>query len=393
MDISPGSHETAAVSRLINHAFAGTAEGTARWLALAGAQNVRVTRSPSGEPASCLLLIPMGQFFGGRSIPMLGVAAVAVAPEERGKGHAKRMMQAFVRDSAAQPGGPPIAALYASTHSLYRAVGFEHAGYRFHYTVPLVRIDQRNRHGDIVSLAGTSSDDLKPVYDSFARRFDGQLDRGPYIWSRVRAFRDTEYHGFGVKLPDGTLGGYVFLHQDRKSHGRHDISLSDFAFTSPEVGRRLWGFLADFAMMGEDLSFHGGPTHPALTLLGQQRYKVECRDYWMIRILDVKRALEARGYSPAVRATVRIEITDDLVPGNAGNWTMSVADGRATVERTASSGGGTIRCDIRGLASMYSGFVTPLQAKLVGLADGDDATLNAAGAVFQGGTPWMTDMF
>lgn len=45
-----------------------------------------------GAPAASLVRVPVGQRFGGRSVPMLGIAGVAVPPERRGGGLARRLM-------------------------------------------------------------------------------------------------------------------------------------------------------------------------------------------------------------------------------------------------------------------------------------------------------------
>src|SRR5690606_34027440 len=142
--------------------------------------------------------------------------------------------------------------------------------------------------------------------------FDGMLDRGPYVWGRIRKFRDETYHGFGVRDSEGRLDGYVFLTQRRKPEsGRHDVILSDLVFLNGAAGRRLLGFLADFQTIGDDLVFAAGPAHPALMLLGQQRYRIEFKGYWMIRVVDAAAALQARGY--AGTGKVGVEIDDDLI--------------------------------------------------------------------------------
>lgn len=387
--------DRASVTRTIRHAFAGSAEGVADWMKLGGDEHFRVLPHPDrpDQVAACLLRIPMGTFLGGRSVRLLGVAGVGVAPENRGLGFAKRLMQGFLRD--AHDEGWPLAGLYASTHTLYRAVGFEHALHRFGYTVPLGQIDTAPHPGESVGPLHplTDADDaaVRACYAAFASRFDGMLDRGPYIWSRTRKMRDMEYTGFAVPGAAGALDGYVMIHQARRPDGRHDVVLSDFCFLTAAAGRRLLALLADFSMMGHDLVFFGGPTHPALTLLRQQRYKVELKDSGLLRVLDVKGALEARGYPAGLSTTLHLRVADDLLPANAGPWTLTIAGGAATVER---GGPGTVRTTIRGLATILTGYATPLQAKLTGEVDGADADLAAAGAAFTGsGTPWMCDMY
>lgn len=380
-----------AVARMVALSFGGTPEKSKEWLAASGHEHLRVVRDGERAVAS-LLQIPMGAYFGGRSVPLLGVAGVAVAPEARGQGNAAFLMKSFVQSAAAE--GWALAGLYASTHSLYRKFGYEHAGHRFQYTVPLVRIDVDEPRGDgwtVAALGDADEPEVRACYTSFASCYEGTLDRGPYIWARLRKFRDDTYQGFGVRDRGGTLLGYVFLNQQRNSAtGRHDVLLTDFVFVDAGAGRRLWGFLRDFASMGENLTFYGGPTHPALQLLKQQRHTVHLRDDWLIRVVSVKRALEARGYSPAIRAELHLDVSDDVVDANAGRFVVSVMDGRASVEP---GGKGSLRVTTRGLATMYSGFNTARQARLLGLVDGDDSALEGADSVFARSTPWMSDMY
>jgi predicted acetyltransferase len=379
--------DRAAIHRIIRLAFAGTAEGVTDWMKAGGDDNFRVLRD-ADRPAACLLHIPMGMYVGGRSVPMQGVAGVGVAPENRGQGFAKRLMQGFVKDAAAD--GFPLAGLYASTHTLYRGVGFEHAAHRFEYTVPLLQIDIHDDAGPLHALTEADEPRVRRCYAEFAARFTGMLDRRQYIWTRTRKLRETEFLGYAITNSAGGLDGYVMLNQARRPDGRQNITLSDFVFTTPAAGRRLWGFLADFRMMGEDLVFCGGPSHPALTLLRQQRYDAHLKDSALIRILNVKQALEARGYPASLNATIHLDITDDLVPANQGCWTLRIENGRAA----ATPGGpGTIATSIRGLAMLYTGYATPHQAALLGEVRGSDADLAAAAHTFSQGVPWMTDMF
>lgn len=383
-----------AIARLISHAFGATREDAEAWIRESGVEHERVVRDRAGETAdavvACLLRIPMGQYFGGRRVRMLGVAGVATAPEVRGRGHAAAMMTLCVREARAD--GFPLTALYASTQSLYRKVGYEQAGHRMIVTVPLSRIDVREREPALVPLPEGDLSRAKACYGAFAPRFDGMLDRGPYCWGRVEEWRGDKYTGFGVPAAGGGLDGYAYLTQRRKADdGRHDVVLSDVAFLTPAAGRRLLGFFADFATIGNDLVFAAGPAHPLLFLLGQQKYSMKFTDFWMLRIADVPAALEARGYAPGVSASVHLDVTDTVIPENAGRWIVTVEGGRARAQR---GGRGDVRMDVRALASAYTGFLSPRALALTGQMEGDDAALDALGAIFGGrGLPWMTDFF
>ena len=56
-------------------------------------------------------------------------------------------------------------------------------------------------------------------------------------------------------------------------------------------------------------------------------------------------------------------------------------------------GDGTLQVDVRGLASLYSGYRSPEQVALVGQLEGSDDARALAQTVFAGPEPWMADAF
>ncbi len=126
--------------------------------------------------------------------------------------------------------------------------------------------------------------------------------------------------------------------------------------------------------------------------VAQQRFRVEKKDFWMVRITDVGRALVARGYPRGPETRLTLDLRDPLIPTSSGAWQLSVSKGAANVERVAGSAK-ALRLDVRGLAAIFSGLVTPRQGVALGWADGDAESLDAAEALFTGSTPWMTDHF
>jgi predicted acetyltransferase len=379
-----------AVARILSHAFAGPREGSAEWARRAGLENLRCLRpAGEGEPAASLLRIPMGIYLGGRSVPMVGIAGVGVAPEARGRGLGGALMRAAVAEMGEE--GVALSGLYPATQPLYRRVGYEQAGHRFEVRLPVRFVDSRERGMDIRPVVEADTGAMRACYSRFAAAFNGALDRGEYVWSRVRANRDVVYHGFAAVSEAGEVEGYVYLSQTRKmDRGRQDLTLSDLAFTTERAGRRLLAFLADFSSMADDIVLYGGPLHPALYLLSEQRYRMDLREHWMLRVCDVRAALEGRGYSPALCAEVHLEIRDELLPKNHGRWTLAVEGGRAAVSL---GGRGDVRLDVRALAPLYTGLISARQLRLLGQLGADDAGIAAADGIFAGTAPWKSDMY
>lgn len=385
-----GKDDVAAVARIVSLAFAGTPEESGEWLNRAGHEHVRTLRE-KGRIAANLLRVPMGQWFGGRSVPMVGVAAVGVSPEHRGCGAASRLMSAAIREMYEE--GVALSGLYAATQPLYRRTGYEQAGHRFEIRLPLKHIDVRERQMAVREIAPEDEKFVHECYRRFARQFDGPLDRGPYVWNRVRKGRQ-EFSGFAALNGSGEVEGYVYLSVVRKpDRGRQELLLSDFAFSTERAGRRLISFLADFGSMADDVIFFGGPMHPALFMLREQRFRIDLRDHWMLRLVNLPLALESRGYAPGLKTSVMMNVTDSLIPENGGSWVLQIEGGRARVERAAAGKGETLSIDCAALAAMFTGYLSASQLRLLGRAQATDEVVRAWDQLFAGTTPWMSDMF
>lgn len=384
--------------RLIGFAFASEPKGAREWLHRAGLENLRAARRSGGTAAEgCLLRIPMGQYFGGKSVSMSGIAGVAVGPESRGGGIATAMMTACIREIASER----IAAstLYASTQHLYRKIGYEVAGMAYNVTVPVSEI-RRNllaagaaSHLHVQQLNEHHEQAIRTTYRHWARTTSGMLDRGSYIWNRVKVWREVPHTPFGVVNEAGEVLAYAYLSQDRNTaSGKHHVKLSDMAWQSPAAGRALLEFLGGFTTMAEELKFSGSPTHPAIGLLGHTIYSIVMKDPWMLRICDVQAALQQRGYPRSVRASLAIDVYDPIVTDNSTCWGLEVAGGDGIVQRGAPTGN-AIHCNVQTLAQLYTGFLSASELSRRGLLTGSAGAIEAADSIFASGAPYMTDFF
>jgi len=99
-----------------------------------GEDGLRVVRR-GGDVVGGLKLVMMGQWFGGRSVPTAGIAAVAVSPEARGTGAGRVLMLATCRELAGD--GVALSTLFPATVPIYRSAGYELAGGRYRVELPL----------------------------------------------------------------------------------------------------------------------------------------------------------------------------------------------------------------------------------------------------------------
>lgn len=393
-----GKKEIAALLDILAPTFNFARGQGERYSQIVGEKNYRIVRSGKEIAGGCALL-PMGQFFGGRSVPMMGVAAVGIAPEHRGQRTATMLMQAVLKEMRAKRW--PLSGLYPATLSLYRRAGYEQAGVRYEIRIPAKTMifpsHWRTNDLQVQRITPKNHAAIEELYRVRAASTAGNLDRSPFIWHRVRSPRGQTAQGFmAVNPATRKPEGYTYYVQKECVEAPYSLHATDLVATTPAAGQRLLSLLADHRSMTHEIIFHGTPDDPIIKLLPERNYSAKLLDHWMLRIVDVKAALIARGYASCVKAQVHFEVTDGLLKQNSGRYVLTVEDGAARVEK---GGRGDIQIDIRGLAALYSGHASPNELLAIGLIAPMSRTrksneqMELAAAVFAGPAPWMGDMF
>lgn len=367
--------------------FGQPREQTVSWLNFIGRENVRL--GWMGERAVCgLAILPFGQWFGGRSVSSAGISAVVVAPDVRGAGVGTRFIRGAMTELANS--GFALSVLYPSTYGLYRKAGFEPAGSRILYRAEVTSFGVREHS---LAVRPYEPDDLQAVrgvHEFCARRTAGNVDRTPENWRRILEYGADRKYAYVVEGKKGVEGYVIYTVSMVGQHPSMRFNVRDMAASTPAAARRLLTYFADHATMAESVVWNGGLADPMLVVAKEERFHVDARVLWMLRILNVKAALEARGYPPRLTTEASFEIEDDLFTDNCGRFVLRVENGRGSVRR---GGKGRVKTSIRGLAPLYSGHLTARALQLAGLVDGPDEDLAALDALFGGVAPWMNDRF
>jgi predicted acetyltransferase len=382
----PVADEAATVADIGAQAFAMTpAEGIA-WVEKVGLSNFRVLRE-GGTVVGQAVPIPMGQWFGGRRVAMAGIGGVGVAPSARGRGTATRLMQGVVKEL--RSAGFPLSVLYPATQPLYRRVGYELAGSRYEMRVPVHGLNFTERTLSLRPIKPSDHPALHEVYRRHASARNGYLDRSHFIWDRVMNPRNETAYGFLVEGAQG-VEGYLYLVRRRKVDLKQELFLTDFVALTAAAAQRLLSFLGEHRSLALEVAWNGTPAEPILFLLREQDYQVKLLFHWMVRVLDVPKALEARGYPAGSSGTLHLELEDDLFPENQGRFLLEVAGGQARVSR---GGEGRVKLHVRTLAPLYTGFLSLDALRMTGAVEADDASVAVATALFSGAPPALADMF
>lgn len=338
-----------------------------------------------------LCLLPMGQWFGERRVPMMGVASVGIAPEHRSKGVAIALMQAAVRESYER--GMAISTLYPAVQSLYAKAGYGQAGTygKWSISTQAIRVKSKMDGSRLISMEPIAPDVevLTSIYQKVAPKHQGWCDRHPSIWQqKVHQDGTSPLYAYRIGSQENPQG-YVLFVQFQKN-GQNILRVLDWVACSVDAGLTLWAFLQGYRSQVAQIHWRGGVFDPMVNLLPEQTATVVDVERWMSRIVNVPLALESRGYPLAVAADLHLKIHDSLIAENSGQFVLTVKEGKGTV---TPGGTGDVTLTINSLASLYTGFFTPQQLQWMGKITGSDNGLAIATQLFAGSSPALIDFF
>jgi predicted acetyltransferase len=336
-----------------------------------------------------------GQFFGGRSVPMGGVGDVAVAPEHRGKGLARRIMTEALQAMRAR--GEVISTLFPATTTLYRGLGYELAGAAvWHQVSPRSLLGLRGSNSLETRRVEKTDDptEIRRCYQRVAPAINGWLDRDDQRWQSLWEWWHAGHYLYACENPGGEVEAYLaYRHEPTPpgATGDYGVRVEQIVAATPEGLRAAWWTLASSASVVDAITFTASPEDALLLIMPEQRTSVRGQVRWLLRIVDVQGAVAARGYPPSLEIEVSFSVDDALLPENTGAWTLRVADGEGRLEAGRGSGP---RLGIGALSSLYTGWGSTATLARAGILEGGSPTqLRALDAAFAGPTPWMMEEF
>lgn len=301
---------------------------------------------------------------GGTLVPAPGVTAVGVLPSHRRQGVLSAMMRHQLAELRAR--GEALSVLLASEAPIYGRFGYGPATYTARLTVPrhkaalaVPRAHQAagaTADGSIEVLRRAECGDiLEEVYDRYRRAQPGALSR-PHRWWALRAGQP----------PISPAQRYVALHRD--DHGIPDgyasysigeantLTVDETITADDAVFTALARFVLEHDLVSQVVFKHVPADHPLRWQLADFRAgEVSGDTDWLwVRLLDVPRALTARGSFTDGELVLDVE---DPFLGERNRYLLAVRDGKADCVPTDREP--DLSLDVRDLGSLYLGGTAP----------------------------------
>jgi len=363
---------------------------------------------------------------GGRPVSTAGVAGVAVAPEYRGSGLARQMMHHLL--NAARERGAALATLFRTAPALYRSLGFENVAELRVVELPTSALGGL-RVPEGVSLRRATIADVpacRAVYDAVAAQSSCLLTRAGESFPASDADWLAQDGQVTVAADEtGQVVGYVRWVRGTGFGPAVSLSVADLQAMTERAYRALLATVGSFSAVTGFVRLRSSGTDPVSYFVPSTGWRIASVDPYLMRVLDVQRAMTARGWPAGVRGSVTFSIDDPVCPWNSGTHRLEVTGGEARLTRiderqpsaappgppgedavlsgnsragTPSSGvecaGGTAHITPCGLAVLYAGGIAPAMLRRAGMLGGgsaaDDAFLASA---FAGPQPAILDYF
>ncbi|GAA3031732.1 GNAT family N-acetyltransferase [Kitasatospora sp. NPDC127116] len=315
---------------------------------------------PVGTAGACSFELTLP---GEVVVPTAGVTSVGVLPTHRRRGVLTALMRRQLDDVRAR--GEFLSVLLASEAGIYGRFGYGPATYTQRLTVPSGRAAfaaPRARRAAEAPAAGSvellrradCGRIVEEVYDRYRRRQPGALSR-PRRWWELGA----------GQVPIAPTPRYVAVHRDADGtpDGYASYSLGDDTLTVDEtiaVDDAAHTDLARF-VLGHDLVSqvvfrHCPPEHPLRWQLADFRAVQPGgeTDWLWVRLLDVPRALTARGWFTDGELVLDV---DDPFLGEHHRYLLTVRNGKAECVPTDREP--DLSLDVRDLGAVYLGGTAP----------------------------------
>ncbi|WP_245851840.1 GNAT family N-acetyltransferase [Mobilicoccus massiliensis] len=299
-------------------------------------------------------------WFGGREVPTSGVASVTVAVEERGRGTMRALMVELM--GRARDRGAVLSTLVPTVPGVYRGLGYESVTTYEHLRLPTQQLARVTAPRDGTTRRATPEDwpDIEAVYDTWAAAQNGPLTR------RGPSFTSTPADVLGERAftlaldAGGSVVGYASWRHTGGYYGDGLLEVDDVIALTRDGYRLLLAALGSTYAVAPttELMSSGSSGLDLLRLVLPDRpWTSNETDHYMLAILDVPGAFEARGYPSGLDATVRFAVAGSVLDDVDGAYELTVRDGSGRCRRVdaASRTDGSATFTPGGLALLYSG--------------------------------------
>ncbi len=329
---------------------------------------------------------------GGRPVSTAGVAGVAVAPEYRGTGLARQVMTHLL--SAARDRGAVVATLFRTAPALYRSLGFEQVAELVHGSLPTAALRGiRPASTGLRRALPIHADAVRAVYRAIAGAGSCLLTREGPAFDTQDGDLIGRFDGVTLAEDDTGVVGYACWNRGTGYGPPAALEVVELLATTGDGYRALLSAVAAFDAVTPTVHLRTSGDDPVHWMIPGAGWAVRDVQPYLLRVIDARAAIEARGWPVGASVDTVIELDDPVCPWNTGRYRLLISDGSGHVMSAQDADAATV-LDARALAVLFAGGVPVSMLRRTGLVTAGNAAADAElDAAFAGPRPAVLDSF
>ena len=343
--------------------------------------------TPEDQLVSQICIYPCEVNIHNCIFKMGGVTGVGTYPEFAGMG----LMNDLIRRALEKmrKAGQYISYLYPYSIPYYRRKGWEIMSDHITFELKDTEIPQAIDVPGHVERTTVGNPDVREIYARVARTTHCALIRNDFEWVEYWRWENEDeriaaiYHD-ARNVPQGFLLYWV---EDDIFHIREMVYLTQ------EARKGLWNFIRAHYSMIDAVRGDIYTSEPLAFLLDESQIKETIEPYFMARIVDVERFLQAYPFEGTIRP-FHFVITDPMAHWNNGVFGIT-ADKNAPngIAVSAEPVGKSVELDIQTLTTMLMGYKRPTYLAKIERIRTDRRTLRLLEEIIPDGQPYFSDYF
>jgi len=282
------------------------------------------------EPSRVASFVRMNKYcvrIGGGEMAMGGIGGVSTWADCQGKGYAGKLMRESVR--LMRERGDAVSALYPFSHRYYGKFGWASMGDRIVYKDAIQSDIICHEERAFVRWCRGEEDiaRLNDAYMVYSSRFNGMALRSSATWAERLKQLSTEKGQAYLIEKDGACLGYFFCEHLSAQPRGYECVVRDFACNSQEAFRAMFGFLSTLPTNVAKISVSAPASLPLWDYYKEPFILMKWALPFQYRVVDVERAVAARGFLVEAKGKIAIKIEDSCGEWNNGIWEIEVSDG------------------------------------------------------------------
>lgn len=343
-----------------------------------------------GKLVSGLRILWNAIWLGRKKVRSIDITSVATPPENRRQGLLKQLLREVLRQEAEK--GYNLSALYPFEFAFYRKFGYELASstQTVKVKIPALAHFRSKTKGRWTQCVEDDWPRFKALYDKYCVGRFGRFDRDEAYWRR-NVLKAYEPGGPVPQLPyiwtdeNGQDRAYVIYRMKNKDAAgwERDMRTREMAWLDEAARHEIYAFIANHDSQAEQAVWLTEPGDEVYALLNNPREAtIEYEPGYMLRLLNVEGALVERAWpvlDAGETAGFSVAVRDDVLPWNDGRTYRLEAKGEhLEVSSATGTGQAGLSCDVRILAQLYAGYLSPFEAARLGKLEVTSATELAA---------------